>query len=187
MSELSEISSQLKVMRDSIAAFTDAAKARLDWEKFLERDAAGLNDAIQEMSKAASELTESINEMTEKTLLVSQSIDLAQSLISNYEAVIAQIEASLDIRVNNLSVQITDKIEHKMQVLTKKIEVSSNDLLTRIGTVDSNLKIKMGKTVDETRASNALETRKVLIEIEKLKSLLLENFIFRLGTKKKDL
>ena len=186
MTELSEISSQLNVMRDSISAFTEAANARLDWEKFVERDASGLENAINQMTRAATELSIAIDQMTEKTQLVTKSINLAESLISNYESLIAQIESSLDIRMNNLTIQMMNKIENEMQVVSKKIDVSSNDLSTQLRNVDSNLKIKVGKTAEETRASNALDTRKVLIEIENLKNLLSDNFFFRLGGKKKD-
>jgi uncharacterized protein YoxC len=106
MTELSEISSQLKVMRDSIAAFTEAANARLNWEKFVERDASGLENAINQMARAVTELSIAIDQMTE--------------------------------------------------------------------------------TVEENRASNALDTQKVLIEVEKLTNSLSDNFFFRLGGKKKD-
>ena len=79
-----------------------------------------------------------------------------------------------------------DKIENEMQVVSKKIDVSSNDLSTQLRNVDSNLKIKVNKTAEETRASNALDTQKVLIEIENLKNSLSDNFFFRLCGMKKD-
>jgi hypothetical protein len=100
--------------------------------------------------------------------------------------VIAQIESSLDIRMNNLTVQMMEKIEHEMQTLNREIAVSSKDLSSQLRNVDSNIKIKVGKTAEETRASNALDMRKVLIEIENLKNSLSDNFFFRLGGKKKD-
>jgi len=190
MTELSEISSQLKMMRDSIAAFTEAANARLDWEKFIERDASGLENAIGQMTRAATELSIAIDQMTERTQLVQKSINLATSLTSNYESVIAQIESSLDMRMNNLTVQMMEKIEHEMQTLNREITVSSKDLSrdlsSQLRNVDSNLKFKVGKTAEETRASNALDTQKVLIEVEKLTNSLSDNFFFRLGGKKKD-
>lgn len=186
MSEIADIGQHLMTMRESIAAFTEAANARREWENFLERDATGLAAAIEKMTKASNELSTSIDRMTEKTQLVTESIDLAQVLLSNYEAVIAQIESSLDIRMNALAVQIDDKIDHKLEGISKKFDVSWKALLTRIDTMDSNLKIKLGKSVEDNRANNALETRKVLIEVEKLKNLISENFIFRLGLKKKE-
>jgi hypothetical protein len=186
MTELSEISSQLKMMRDSIAAFTEAANARLDWEKFIERDASGLENAIGQMTRAATELSIAIDQMTERTQLVQKSINLATSLTSNYESVIAQIESSLDMRMNNLTVQMMEKIKHEMQTLNREITVSSKDLSSQLRNVDSNLKFKVGKTAEETRASNALDTQKVLIEVEKLTNSLSDNFFFRLGGKKKD-
>jgi hypothetical protein len=45
---------------------------------------------------------------------------------------------------------------------------------------------QMTETVEENRASNALDTQKVLIEVEKLTNSLSDNFFFRLGGKKKD-
>ncbi len=116
---------------------------------------------------------------------MTKSLNLAESLISNYESVIAQIESLLDMRLNNLTVHIMDKIKHEMQTLNSEITVSSKDLSTQLGNLDSNLKIKVGKTAEENRERNAQDMEVVLIKIENLKNSLPNNFFSRLGGKKK--
>ena len=185
MSELVEIGNQLAVMRDSIAEFTNAARARLDWEKLLERDASGLGAAVAKMTESAEALAHSIDEMGAKTQAVNDAVNLAQALISNYESTVAQMESSLDMRMNQLTTQLMNKVEHQVSVLAKKIDVTSNDLMTRVGNMDSGIKIKIGKTAEEQKANGALETRKMLMELESLKALISDNFIFRLGKKMK--
>jgi hypothetical protein len=77
-----------------------------------------------------------------------------------------------------------EKIEHEMHTLNREITASSKDLSSQLRNVDSNLKSKVGKTAEETRARNALDTQKVLIEVEKLTNSLSDDFFFRLGGKK---
>jgi hypothetical protein len=209
MSEIADIGQHLMTMRESIAAFTEAANARREWENFVERDSTQLSESLQQMTEAAETLSTSVDEIISNLGEFTAAVELARSLLANQDELLRNVQESLDEKFQRMNLKFDDllsvklaellndqknsqelnraaleKLDVQVQQMSIKEEQSKKAIHSQLVDLKTSLVSNINNNLAQSKGNTGLHVQKILAELGELKEIVNSSFFLRVGARK---